>query len=342
MTTKGGGTLVSLLGATGVVGEEILRCLAERKFPVLELRAFASADSEGREVDFDGDVVAVESVQPDRVFGTDGRPADVVISAAPGALESLLDDPRAQRTAIVDLTGTLELDDSVPLFVPGERLPTGPSRAVAVPRGAVGALGTALRALEGASFSRLSVVTVESASGAGRRGVSELSEQTVSLLNSMTGDPGESDVFPEPLAFNAVPVVGELLATGETSEERRLRHVIRRLLAAPALPVEITRLRAPVFGGSLVCVHAGLDVGISAPDACSSWSRSGVIYVLDADVLPSTRGGVGADRVQVGRVRAGEGHEAPSLSFVLAVDELRAGAALGAVEAAERLIGLGA
>ena len=252
--TNGGGKLVSVLGATGAVGEEILRCLAERKFPVLELRAFASSDSEGREVEFDGCVLAAEIVQPDRVFGTDSRPTDVVISAAPGVLESLLGDPRAQRTAIVDVSGALELDDAVPLYVLGGRLATGPDRsvagAVAVPRGAAGALCTALRALECASLSRLSVVTVESASGVGRRGVGELSEQTINLLNSMAGDPGIAVVFPEPLAFNCFPLVGELLATGETSEERRLRHVVRRLLSAPALPVEVSRVRVPVFGGT--------------------------------------------------------------------------------------------
>jgi aspartate-semialdehyde dehydrogenase len=330
------GRLVSLIGATGAVGEEILRCLSDRDIPGLELRAFASPESEGREVEFAGELLKTEAVRPERVFGADPRRADVVLCAAPGVVQSLLTQARETRTPLVDVSGGLELDPGVPLLLPGDPVPRSDGPVLAVPRGVVAGLGLALRPLHAAAaLSRLSIVTLESASGVGRGGVGELSEQTMTLLNSMTGEAGQAQAFPQPLAFDNLPEVGDRLEDGETSEERRLRHVLRRLLAAPALPVEVTRVRTPVFGGSLACVHASFRDEISPERAGQLWEEAPGVEVLPELELPTARSSVGTDVVQIGRVRRVGDGAAGALAFVLALDELRRGAALGVVEAAE-------
>jgi aspartate-semialdehyde dehydrogenase len=327
------GWSVSLVGATGAVGEEILRVLEERRFPVLELRAFASGESEGREVEFQGAEVAVERIDPGRVGDV-----DLVFCAASGVLESLRPALREAGPRIVDASGALELDLAVPLYQRGATRAPLSGTEIAIPRGIVAGLGVVLGPLhEELGLERLTVVALESASGAGRRGAGELSEQTVHLLNAMTGEAGEAETFSQPLAFDCLPLVGTLLPeSGESSEERRLGHVVRRLLSAPALPVETTRVRVPVFGGSLACVHATLARSASTARVRELWEKREGVEVVEGEVLPTPRTTIGRDELVVGRVRTPEGDGGgPGIAFVLAMDDLRRGAALAAVEAAE-------
>lgn len=325
------GYRVGVIGATGAVGGELLRVLEERRFPALELRAFASPASVGAELEFHGEAVRVEPLDPSRVVA-----CDLVFCAAPGALTELL--PGLGSTRLVDVSGALELDPAVPLHPPGGAAPdaSGPWRAV--PRGAAAGLGAALAPLHReAEIERLTAVCLEPASEAGRRGVEELSAQTLELLNALTGEAPQSEVFPQPLAFDCLPLVGTPLDGGDSSEERRLAHVVRRLLAAPELIVEGTRVRAPVFGGTLVCVHLETARSLSASRARELWEKLPYLRVLDEPSLPSARSSVGTDEILIGRLRGGgEGDEA--LAFVLAVDGLRRGAALSAVEAADALL----
>lgn len=328
------GWRVSLLGATGAVGEELLRLLEERRFPVLELRAFASGESEGRAVDFRGEAISVERVDARRV-----AEADLVFCASPGILEELRSELVQAATCVVDLSGVLELDPDVPLHLPGDRPGTSLGPLVAVPRGIVAGLALALRPLRAeVELQRLTVVTLEPAAGAGRRGAGELSDQTLHLLSAMTGEAGEPETFPQPLAFDCLPLVGELLPDGDTAEERRLGHVLRRLLGTRDLPVEVTRVRVPVFGGSLGCVHVELERHVSAARARELWAKAPGLEVLGEAELPTPRTRVGQDPVAIGRIQAREG-DRPGLSFVLAMDDLRVGAALNAVEVATKLLG---
>jgi aspartate-semialdehyde dehydrogenase len=153
----------------------------------------------------------------------------------------------------------------------------------------------------------------------------------------MTGEAGEAETFPQTLAFDCLPLVGTLLPeSGESSEERRLAHVVRRLLSAPALPIETTRVRIPVFGGSLACVHATLSSSVSPSGSVARvrelWEKREGVEVVEGEVLPTPRTTIGRDEVVVGRIREGP---APGIAFVVAMDDLRRGAALAAVEAAE-------
>ena len=320
---------LGLLGATGAVGEEILRVLEGRRTPVAELLAFASPASEGTFVDFRGDELGVERVDARVVAG-----CDLVLSAAPGVLEPLLPELRERGTALVDVSGALELDTDVPLALPG-RAVEGPW--VAVPRGVVAGLAIALAPLHAESrLERVTVTTLEAAAGAGRRGLEELQGQTVRALSMMDGDAEPGGAFPQALAFDCLPLVGERVEADESFEERRLRQVLRRLLEAPGLALEVTRTRVPAFMGALASVHVRTAKPIPLPRAAELWRTAPAVRLLSDAELPTLRSAVAHEEVAVGRVRA-DG-ETGTLAFVIALDTLRRGAALGVVEAAEALL----
>jgi len=323
---------LGLVGATGAVGRQILEVLGERRFPVAQLLPFASDASVGDAVELFGEDYAVEPIAADRLAA-----CDLIFGAAP-VLEAWL--PKLSGVRVVDLSGAFELDLDVPLYLAGWRpqLPAAGGPAwVGIPRGTAAGLGLVLgpiareTALEG-----VHVCTLESASGAGRRGADALSEQTIELLNAMTGDLEQGDVFPRPLAFDCLPQIGLLLDGGETSEERRLRHVVRRLLDAPTLRFQSTRVRVPIFSGSLACVHLDLAEGISDARVRTLWGAVEGLRVIADPELPSPRRALAESNVVVGRVRACP--EERTLAFVIALDDLRRGAALGAVLAAEALV----
>jgi aspartate-semialdehyde dehydrogenase len=325
-----GAPRVAVIGATGAVGQELLRVLAERQTPVGELRLFASEESEGIALDFADSEPRCERVEPGRVAS-----CDVVFVAAPGQLEPLLPTLREHGTRVVDLSGLFELDVEVPLYVSGAPV-SGPF--VAIPRGVAAALIAALVPVaREARLERLTVTTLESASGAGRRGLDELQAQTVQVLSAMDGgEPEVGMVFPRLLAFDCLPVVGELDDSDETFEERRLRHVLRRALAAPELAVEVTRIRVPIFTGALASVHVQLEKPLASARVRELWRDTPALRLLDDSALPTPRSALAHDDIEVGRIRTDSIE--PLLAFVVALDTLRRGAALAAVEAAELLL----
>ena len=326
------GLRVAVLGATGAVGAEILQVLEERRFPVRELLACASADSEGDSLEFRD-----SSLKIVRARGEELSACDLVLSAAPGLLPSLLPALRRGQARVIDVTGALEIDPEVPLWLPGLSVfPSGSPRPrfVAVPRGVATGIALSLAPFNSAgALRRVTVVTLESASGAGIAGVGELTDHTVQVLNRMNGERAESEVFLQSLAFDCLPQIGALEADGETTDEVRLRSVLRRLLSAAELPIELTRVRIPTLGGSLAVVHAELDKPVTVAEATSLWAAQPGIGLLGDEELPTPRGSLGHDEAAVGRVRAGGGR----LAFVVALNDLRLGAALGVVSAAEAL-----
>jgi aspartate-semialdehyde dehydrogenase len=328
-----GGHRVALLGATGTAGQELLGVLEERRFPILELRPYASEGSAGAEIEFRGEELDVEPVLPGGRTVLQG--CELVFCAAPGILDDLLPELLASETRVVDLSGSLELSPEVPLHRIGSgSLPAG-TRSVAIPRGAAAGLGLALEPLQReVGLERVSAVALESALGAGREGAGELSDQTIQLLNAMTGEAGVAQRFPQPLAFDCLPIVGALLEGGETSEEERLRGVVRRLLGRPELPLAVTRVRVPIFAGSLTLAHVELASEVTAERIRKLWEARAEIEVLELEDLPTPRTSSGLDRVRIGRIRV----SGASLAFAIALDDLRLGSAIAAVEAAEALM----
>jgi len=324
---------VALLGATGAVGAEILQVLEERRFPVRELRAYASAESEGQELEFRGDSVKLRRPRADDIAA-----CELVICAAPNALPELLPALRKSRAATIDVSGALESDPSVPLFLPGVTAPFDAKARpafVAVPRGVTVGLALALAPLaRGGLLRRTTAVTLESASGAGIAGVGELTDHTVQVLNQMSGERAESAVFAQSLAFDCLPQIGSLEPSGDTTDELRLTRVLRRLIPADGVALEVTRVRIPTLGGSLATVHAELTKSLELAEVRALLEGATNVTLLPEGELPTPRAALGHDDVAVGRLRASDGR----IGFVLALNDLRLGAALGVAGAAESLL----
>ncbi|HXZ84560.1 MAG TPA: Asd/ArgC dimerization domain-containing protein [Myxococcota bacterium] len=325
---------VALLGATGAVGAETLAVLEERRFPIGELRVYASPDSEGEELEFRGDALKLQRVRADELAA-----CDLVLCAARGALPELLPALRRGSARVVDVSGALEADPSVPLFVPGVTQPLAAAekpRFVAVPRGVAVGLALALAPFARAGvLRRATAVTLESASGAGIAGVGELTDHTVQVLNRMSGERSESEVFGQSLAFDCLPQIGALETSGETSEERALARVLQRLVSSPGLALELTRVRIPTLGGSLAAVHLELADARSGAQVRELLAGQKRVAILPEGELPTPRAALGHDDVAIGRLRA----SGTRAAFVLALNDLRLGAALGVVAAAEALLG---
>jgi aspartate-semialdehyde dehydrogenase len=323
---------VALVGATGAVGAEILQVLDERRFPLRELLAYASTDSEGEELEFRGNALKLRRVRPEELAA-----CDLVLCAARDALPDLMPALRKGQARVVDVSGTLEADPSVPLFLSGVTPPFAAGAAprfVAVPRGVAAGLAIALAPFARAGLlRRATAVTLESASGAGIAGVGELTDHTVQVLNRMSGERSESQVFAQSLAFDSLPQIGPLDPSGETSDELALARVVARLLTAPELALELTRIRVPTLGGSLAAVHAELSKPLDAGAARELLAAQPGIGILPDDELPTPRAALGHDEVAIGRLRS----SGTRIAFVLALNDLRLGAALGVVEAAEAL-----
>ncbi len=325
------GLRVALLGATGVLGGEVIAVLEQRRLPITELRVYASDEGEGTEVEFRGENLLARAVDPDEVAA-----CDLVICAAPGVLPGLLPALDAAGTPLIDASGVLELDPGVPLVGPGQ--PAASSR-VAVPRGIAAGLGWVLGVLvREVELTRATITTLEPASGAGREGIDELMEQTISVLQ-MSDELPDPRVFPGVLAFDCLPLVGRAAPGADSSGEEELRGVLRRQLHAPALPIELTRVRVPTLSGAMAVVHLGLSHSLEPKRAIELWRDGPGIVICDGDAgLPSPRAAVEAGAVQVGRIRPGR-EDAPALGFVLALDDIRLGTAAVVVAAAEQMLG---
>jgi aspartate-semialdehyde dehydrogenase len=322
---------MALLGATGLLGREILSLLELRKLPITQLLVYASEQGEGAEIEFRGELEYARRLDADEVAG-----CDLVLCAAPGVLAELLPALEAADTRVIDCSGVLEADPSIPLVLP-DAPPAG--RRVAVPRGIVAGLGWALSVLSAhVELTRISLTTLEPAAGAGREGVDELMVQTIETLQmSGESDEEESWAFPQRLAFDCLPLVGELDSAGETTEESALRDVLRRLLASPSLPIEITRIRVPTLSGSMASVHVSLGRSLTPERAAEIWRDSPALYVLEPGALPTPRGAIENEGALIGHIRPGR-EDAPALAFVLAMDDVRLGTAAVAVAAAERIL----
>lgn len=328
---------VAIVGATGLVGAEIVAVLEQRQFPLQALHLYASLHTAGDTVRCGDLTTRIEILDQARFTG-----ADIVFLAAAEAVSA----EWAQRAAaagavVIDLTQLYADDPAVPLVVPEINAAAvagfGGRRVMAAPDPAVIALAVALAPVRTAAGLRtLFATTFEPASTSGRAGVEELQRETVELLNGRS--PGH-EIFPQRLAFNAVPHIGEMLAGGSSSEESRAVAALRRVLATPDLPASVTRVRVPVFFGVAVAATVEVDRPLD-PAAAQRVLRAAPGVLLDTDALAggylTPADTVGQDAVCVGRVRTSSAP--PRLDLWLTIDNLRKGSAVNAVQIAEVLV----
>ncbi|MEC7582940.1 MAG: aspartate-semialdehyde dehydrogenase [Planctomycetota bacterium] len=329
------GSTVAVVGATGAVGQELLALLAERNFPVRELRLLASARSAGKTMSFGGEEVGVQALGPGCFQGVDvalfSAGGDVSRQFAPQAVEA--------GAVVVDNSSAFRLDAEVPLVVPevnGAAI-ADHQGILANPNCSTILLVMALAPLHrAAGLQAVCVSTYQAASGAGQRAMEELRSGLRGLLD---GRPEPATVFPQPLAGNLFPHVDRFESSGYTREEDKMLFETRRILDLPELPVEATCVRVPVERCHSEAVTVRLDKPLSVAQARELFATGDGLQLQDepdANVYPMPLPMTGTDAVAVGRVRPSRLFD-PGLTFWLAGDQLRKGAALNAVQIAERL-----
>ena len=337
---------VGVVGATGVVGREMLRVLEERAFPVDELRVYASARSEGRKLPYAGREVTCETLRADGFDGLDLVIVDV-------------DDPIAAEWApvaaaagakVVDNSAAFRMDPDVPLVVteinPDDlrQMPKGiascPNCTTAVPVTAIAPLHRA------AGLERMVVSTYQSVSGAGQSGLRELDEQwtkgdgrsdVLRRAGAIDGAITPGEVWDRPIAGNVIPQAGSLGELGYTSEEWKMLHESRKILHADELLVTVTCVRVPVYVGHAVSANLRFGRPMTKAEAVELLADAPGVQLVDGgDGHPTPLEAAGVDPVLVGRVRE-DPSEPGSLNLWVAGDNLRKGAALNAVQIAELL-----
>jgi aspartate-semialdehyde dehydrogenase len=331
------GKRVAIVGATGAVGHEFLAVLQARRFPLRELRLFASPRSAGQQLAFAGERLAVEPLRPGSFAGV-----DVALFSA-GASISREWGPQAVAAGavVVDNSSAFRLDPQVPLVVPevnADALRGSNRGLIANPNCSTILLVLALAPLHAAAGLRAVVVsTYQAASGAGQQAMLELRDQ---LRASVAGDDVPPPrALPQRLAGNVFPHVDVFQPDGYTREEDKLLHETRKILGLGSLRVDATCVRVPVerCHSESVAVELERELTVDAARALLA-AAPGVELVDDpaAKRYPMPIDQAGRDAVAVGRLRASRVFP-HGLTFWLAGDQLRKGAALNAVQIAELL-----
>lgn len=324
---------IAVVGATGTVGESLVQILEEVAFPVSTLHLLASMESAGSSVMFAGKKLKVREVD-----GFDFTQAQLVFFAAsPAVSRSFAPKAIAAGCAVIDLSGALS---GATVLVPeanGERIAelARPALITSPSAGAV-ALAVALAPLKGLlDIERVQVNACLAVSEQGREAVSELARQTAELLNAR---PLEPRFFDRQVAFNLLPQVGTPDEKGHTAVERRLVGELRQVLDLPQLKISVTCIQVPVFFGDSfsVAVQSRNPVDLAAVNAALE-AADGIELVEAGDYPTPVGDAVGQDVVYVGRVRHGV-DEDQQLNLWLTTDNVRKGAALNAVQAAQLLI----
>ena len=338
---------VGLMGATGLVGTEMLRILAERHFPVGELRAFASPRSEGRRLPFAGSEVTCEVLR-DGCF--DGLDLVIVDVDDPIALE-WAPQAAAAGARVVDNSAAFRMDPDVPLVVAEvnpEDLRTLPKNIASCPNCTTMIPVTALAPLHRAArIDRMVVSTYQSVSGAGQVGLHELDAQWTKLdgrveelarSGTRSAPLVEGEVWPKPIAGNVIPLAGSLKEQGYTSEEWKMMRESRKILHDPAIRCTVTCVRVPVYVGHAVAVNVRFHRPMPKAEAVELLgSAPGGRLVDGGDGFPTPQDAAGVDPVLVGRVRE-DLSEPGTLDLWITGDNLRKGAALNAVQMAEVML----
>ncbi len=331
---------VAVVGATGMVGNEMLRVLAQRQFPSERVIALASERSKGLTVPYNGSSLKVEELSEAAFKGI-----DVALFAASGDIALMYGPVAAESGALViDNSSAWRMKENVPLVVPevnGDDISDNEG-IIANPNCCAIPLTVALNPLKKmAGLERVLVSTYQSASGAGRALVDELEEQTKAIAD---GKEPPVAAYPYQLAYNVVPGGWRLEADGYNEEEVKIVNETRKILHDPELRITATCVRVPVPIGHGESVFLETTEKITADDARTLLGNAPGIVVQDdphARLYPTPHDVAGKDEVYIGRIREDASTRHGLLLWIVS-DNLRKGAALNAVQIAEQAIQLGA
>ena len=330
--------VVAIAGATGAVGREMLKILEERNFPVKELKLFASERSEGVELEFKGERIKVQVLRKGVFKG-----CDIALFSCGGS-RSLEFAPDAAKDGcvVIDNSSAWRMDPEVPLVVPEVNphavVDYKNKGIIANPNCSTIQMVVPLKPLHDyGKIKYIFVATYQSTSGAGKKAMDELLEQTRAILNFQ---PVECKVFPHQIAFNCLPHIDVFLENDYTKEEMKMVNETKKIMEDPDIKVSPTCVRVPVFIGHSEAVTIETEKKITAEKARKLLSNFPGVKVVDdpsQNLYPLAIEAAGKDECFVGRIREDVGIE-NGLSMWIVADNLRKGAALNAVQIAEILI----
>ena len=324
---------VAIVGATGAVGQELLKLLVERSFPVTNLTLYASARSAGKEITHNGKTYTLQTLPEDGNLN-----ADIVFSSAGGSISKAHAwDWAAHGALVIDNTSAWRMDARAPLVIPeinGEAV-LNHQGVIAVPNCSTIVALMALAPLHRAfGLERATVATYQAVSGAGAAGIYELTAGTKAALEGSASTP---DKFKYPIAFNLFSHDSEVGEDGYNVEERKLLLESRKILGAPDLRVSATCVRVPVFRAHSEAIHAEFARPVSEGEAREMLCNAPGVKVIDDranNYFPMPLEANGKDDVLVGRIR--EDASMPgAIALFASGDQIRKGAALNAVQIGE-------
>jgi len=327
--------VIAVVGATGVVGKEIIEILESRKFPISKLVLLASERSAGTQVLFNKKPVSVEILSETSFEGVD----IALFSAGASVSAKFVPIAAAQGVYCIDNTSHFRMDPKVPLVVPEvnpEQLRNKP-KIIANPNCSTAQLVVVLKPIyDAVGIRRVDVATYQSVSGAGKEAIDELEKQ--SRMN-LSGNEYQPKKFTQPIAFNLIPHIDSFVDNGYTKEEMKVINETRKILGDEGIAIHATAVRVPVFVCHSEVVTLQTKQFISAADVRALLEKAPGVTVVDNPkkaVYPTPRSVSGTDDVAVGRIRTDISQE-NGLSFWCVGDNLRKGAALNAVQIAEHL-----
>jgi aspartate-semialdehyde dehydrogenase len=329
---------VAVAGATGAVGNEMIRILEELEFPVASLKLLASYRSVGKTLDFRGESLHVEELREDSFEGV-----DIALFSA-GAAPSRKFAPAAAESGcvVIDNSSGWRMDPEVPLVVP-EVNPHAVADyrnkgIIANPNCSTIQMVVVLKPIyDAAGIERVVVSTYQAVSGTGKKAMDELTEQTRNLLTFQEVTP---EVYPHRIAFNCFPHIGSFLENGYTEEEMKMVHETHKIMEDPNIRVSATTVRIPVFYGHSEAVNIQTKRKLSAKEARVLLFQASGVRVMDNPderIYPMPSEAAGINDTLVGRIREDISIE-NGLDLWIVADNIRKGAALNTVQIAELLV----
>ncbi len=330
--------VIAIVGASGAVGQELLAVLAQRQFPLSELRLFGSERSAGKKYLFSGKEYEVQLLQDNDAF----KGVDIAfVSAGAGVSRTYADTITRYGAIMIDNSSAFRMDDDVPLVVPEVNAADAlvrPRNIIANPNCTTIQMVVALQAIERLShIRRVHVSTYQAASGAGAQAMKELQNQYRQLLN---GEEPTVEKFAYQLAYNVIPHIDVFTDNGYTKEEMKMHNETRKIMHSD-VKVSATCVRVPSLRAHSESVWVETERPISVEEAKAAFSKAEGCVLMDEPekkIYPMPLFLSGKDEVFIGRVRKDLTDE-NGLSFWCVSDQIRKGAALNAVQIAEYLNG---
>jgi aspartate-semialdehyde dehydrogenase len=328
--------IVAVVGATGAVGNEMIATLEQRQFPVESLRLFASERSVGKSLSFRDKDIPVEAIDENSFNGI-----DIALFSAGGERSKIWAPVAAESGCVViDNSSQWRMAPEVPLVVPevNEHDLKWHKGIIANPNCSTIQMVVVLKPIHDvAQIKRVVVTTFQSVSGTGKKAMDELMQQTTDILNFR---PVKKDVYPHQIAFNCLPHIDLFLENGYTKEEMKMANETKKILGDDSIQVTATTVRVPVFRCHSESLNIETAKKITPNEVRATLSIAPGIIVYDApekNIYPLAIDVADKDETYVGRVREDNSVEC-GINMWIVSDNLRKGAALNAVQIAEKLV----